>query len=191
MAKPNQAGPLKYWSSFFLSIPAAMVWSMSFCMVYIIFPTVGDDQAWQQFITKISVLAPLAAGYRERSLFPELSFQYFALMQPLTLSVLSCGRWYTARHQDYSGIVARYRGGTLALKVGSCIALSCFVLGSVIAYTWLGGQELPGTRINSSRLSLAIFGPVAAAALAVYMSLWAINVARYYLDSERGENDEL
>ena len=178
-AKTSRIGG--YWSAFLLSVPTAIVWACSFLFVFVVYPLLGDQLWWQQTVAALSSASPLAHGYRAKSSFPELSFQYFALMQPLSLLIFASGWWPIARHQDYKSIARRYEQGGVLLKTASWLILLSFLTGSLIIYTLLGGQELPGTRLNSSRLSLALFGPIAASGLAVFMSLWAINVALSYV----------
>lgn len=169
-----------YFFSFAWSTATALTWGLSFLVVYVAHPVLGTTSWWQTLVGTLASCSPLASGYRAKSDFPELSFQYFAVMQPASLLILSVGWWPVARRQDYSPIVRRYCEGGVGLRVASWALIACFIAGAVAAYTLLGGQELPGTRLNSSRLSLAVFGPLAASGLAVFMALWGINVALGY-----------
>lgn len=168
-----------------LNQTTACVWALSFFLVYgVDIPRLHRVLAGHDYLL---YAAPLTIGYAAKSSSPELSYVYFQLMQPICAVAFTLAWFRTMRAWDHSELTRRYaqRGWLGRLLTSGFLISMVFV--AMASFTLVGGQNLPGTSLNTSRFSLALFGPIAAGGLAVFLALYYGNaLAKCIAASKKG-----
>ena len=150
------------------------------------FDLIGIDADRLSLMSWIQYAAPLANGYKAASRFSSTSYIYFALMQPISVLVLASAWWKPMVSADYSETQKKYLSfGTVRRGLAWLLMFAFFLLAFALIFI-PGGQEPPGIRINSSRLALALFGPLISGGLSIFLAFFAFNVAFAYCKAKEG-----
>ena len=164
----------------FLNRWVVLIWGLSFVLAF------GGDEINSNINILtcckdvVNFVSPLADGFHKKSEFPLTSYLYFSVMQPASFVLFLIALKKPIFDLEMKSVENLYRNRKVIGRVGSWIFLVCIIVLLILCYFFVGGQNLPATRLNSSRLSLAVFGPIAASGLVVFLALCSIRIAVVY-----------
>lgn len=170
------------FKQFALNPVCAIIWIFSLILVFFGDPVVEIVSMVRPPDELTRVISPFALGYEATSNFPALSYTYFLIMQPTSL-ILFCFAWWShAKNLDYRDVGQLYEKRGLIGRLLSAAFVVAVLLLQPICYYFVGGQEMPGARMNTSLVSMALLGPIVASGLFVFVSLLCVNIIRHYFE---------